>query len=80
MDGGRVRHELDLRVVAAQDRAVPGRLTAYEDGRWRLHLAGREPIAGDRDEGARVATRLLLRLCVRPAGAPGDPSASAGAA
>ena len=33
MDGARVRHELELRVVAASDRATPGMLVAYEDGR-----------------------------------------------
>ena len=62
MDGARVRHELELRVVASPDRTTPGVLVAYEDGRWRLRLAGAAPVRGDRQEGGREAAAALLRL------------------
>lgn len=70
MDGERIRHDLALVVVAtdAISRrplvAVEGRLVAYEDGRWRLFLAGAEAAREGRDEGGREAVTALLRLLV----------------
>ena len=69
MGGARVRHELVLRVVASPGRATPGVLVAYEDGHWRLRLAGAAPVRGDRHEGGREAATALLRLLV-PAAEP----------
>lgn len=76
MGGERIRHDLDLVVVAhaAGDRspavAVEGRLLAFEDGRWRLILSEAEAARGTRDEGERAAVTALLRLSAPAAPAP----------
>ncbi len=68
MDGERIQHDLGLIVVAYPTNendpavAINGRLVAYEDGRWRLFLAGAEAARGGRDEGGREAVAALLRV------------------
>jgi hypothetical protein len=65
----RIRHDLDLAVVAAASssgaaRVATGRLVAWTDGRWALTLpvAGvAVEVRGDREEGGRAAAVLLLR-------------------
>ena len=67
----RIRHDLDLLVIHGTS-TVPGRVVAYEDGRWSLRvlLAGRWAEArGDRWGGERAAAWLLLQAA-NPALAP----------
>ena len=63
-----MRHELEQRVVASQGPTTPGVLVADEDGRWRVRLAGVEPVRGDRLEGGRGAAAALLRRLTPAAG------------
>jgi len=67
-DGRRVRHDLDLAVVARTERGSPvssaGRVVAWEDGRWLLGVlvAGRRvELRGERFGESRAAALLLLR-------------------
>ena len=66
-DGRRVRHDLDLVVVAPRGAgtvAAAGRVVAWEDGRWLLGVAvgGRwVEVRGDRWAGSRPLALLLLR-------------------
>ncbi len=64
-----IRTHLELLVVAfppgasGPARCIPGELTEYADGRWRLWFEGvGEPIRGDRFEGGREAVAALLGL------------------
>ena len=71
-DGRRVRHELDLPVVVPRGpgtAATPGRVVAWDDGRWLLGVAvgGRwVELRGDRWSESRPLALLLLRAAAEP--------------
>lgn len=70
----RVRHDLDLLLVADPADAAParGRVIAWEDGRWSVtvpHGAGMLELRGDRWSDSRPVVRALLRAANAPQGA-----------
>lgn len=66
MSAPRIRHDLDLMLVAdARDQSPAlGRVVAWEDGRWRVSVpldGGEVELAGDRWSDSRVVVLTLLR-------------------